>query len=131
MRSPSARLFLLPLAALLSLAICSTPALAQTDKSMTVGTKLAPPFVVKDKDGELAGISIELWQMLSERMNLESSFTETDLQTMVNGVTSPCRKSPAMKTALASPSISGGLKRRPLTTSTPAKQPPMNSSESG
>jgi ABC-type amino acid transport substrate-binding protein len=74
---------------LISLSCVTGPAQAQQDQNLDVGTKLAPPFVIKNDDGELEGISIELWQRLSERLGLDSQFQQRDsVKALVGGVAS-------------------------------------------
>ncbi|MAA74971.1 MAG: ABC transporter substrate-binding protein [Salinisphaeraceae bacterium] len=74
---------------LISLSCVTGPAQAQQDQNLDVGTKLAPPFVIKNDDGELEGISIELWQRLSERLGLASQFQQRDsVKALVGGVAS-------------------------------------------
>jgi len=38
---------------------------------LIVGTKIAPPFSMKDTNGEWEGISIELWKRIAEELNLK------------------------------------------------------------
>lgn len=52
---------------------------------LKIGTKVAPPFVIK-QDGELTGISIEMFKRSADRLGLEYEFVETDLPTMIEGV---------------------------------------------
>lgn len=82
------------------LGVVSTPLLAQTPaseanrtatenlptKTLTVGTKVAPPFVMKQDDGSFEGISIELWQQLAERLGLKFEFKETSLDNLITGL---------------------------------------------
>lgn len=51
-----------------------------------VGTKVAPPFVIKQDDGSFTGISIELWQRAAEEMGLTYEFREMDLQDLISGL---------------------------------------------
>lgn len=53
---------------------------------LKVGTKVAPPFVMKQEDGQFTGISIEMFKRSADRLGLEYEFVETDLGTMINGV---------------------------------------------
>lgn len=52
---------------------------------LKVGTKVAPPFVMK-QDGQLTGISIEMFKRSADRLGLEYEFVESDLGTLINGV---------------------------------------------
>ncbi|WP_211224538.1 transporter substrate-binding domain-containing protein [Marinimicrobium agarilyticum] len=67
------------------------PALSQTDEPtpnepLIVGTKIAPPFVIKEEDGEFSGISIELWEELARRQNLTYEFKEVELIDLIRGL---------------------------------------------
>ena len=45
------------------------PSMAQTndnDIKQVIATKVAPPFVIKNKDGSFEGISIALWEQIAE-----------------------------------------------------------------
>ena len=57
-----------------------------TGNKLVIGTKVAPPFVIKKEDGSLEGISIELWQRLAERLDITYDFKETDLESLVTGL---------------------------------------------
>lgn len=85
------RLIKLLLPLILSLA-CTGPAMAQDantgipSKTLHIGTKVAPPFVVKSDDGNLHGISIELWRRLAERLKIKYEFQQTDLKGLITGL---------------------------------------------
>jgi len=57
------------------------PAEAQTDVSTTrelvVGIKDAPPFTIKDGNGEWSGLSVELWQRIARELKLQYRFAES------------------------------------------------------
>lgn len=56
---------------------------------LTVGVKDAPPFVVAEDSeggGRYTGISIDLWTELAERLALEYTFEERDLEGLLEGV---------------------------------------------
>lgn len=55
-------------------------------KPLIVGTKVTPPFVIKDDDGNYSGISIELWQKIAEDQGLEYEYRETDLAGLIEGL---------------------------------------------
>ena len=64
---------------------------AQSDESSTkevwtVGTKVAPPFVIKNDSGEFEGISIELWKRIAQREGIEYQFKETSLSGLLDGL---------------------------------------------
>jgi ABC-type amino acid transport substrate-binding protein len=65
-------------------ALFATPCLSQTaaagspERELVIGTKVAPPFAMKDGNGHWSGISIELWQHLADRMKWNYRFVEAD-----------------------------------------------------
>jgi polar amino acid transport system substrate-binding protein len=74
------------MAALLALIVWSAPdAAAQQDVSiareLVVGTKEAPPFAIKNENGEWGGISIELWRRVADQIKLKYRFAEADSMT--------------------------------------------------
>jgi polar amino acid transport system substrate-binding protein len=46
------------------------------EKELIVGTKEAPPFVMKRPDGTLYGISIDLWRRIVDRLHLRYRLSE-------------------------------------------------------
>ena len=59
-----------------------TPAFAQP---LRVGVKEAPPFVIEESE-PYTGISIDLWQELAERLDLEYTLETRDLEGLLRGV---------------------------------------------
>lgn len=55
-------------------------------RELVIGTKIAPPFAMKTKDGAWHGISIDLWRRIADQMHLHYRFQETSLQGLVDGV---------------------------------------------
>jgi len=53
---------------------------------LIVGTKSAPPFAMRNEQGEWEGISIELWREIAKDLNLKYKFKEQNLTSMLNGV---------------------------------------------
>ena len=49
-----------------------------SEKELIVGTKEAPPFVMKRSDGTLYGISIDLWRRVAEQLHLRYHFSEQE-----------------------------------------------------
>jgi polar amino acid transport system substrate-binding protein len=47
-------------------------------RELVVGTKEAPPFAMKDEQGNWKGISIDLWRHVASSMGLQYHFTEAD-----------------------------------------------------
>jgi len=55
-------------------------------RELVIGTKEAPPFAMKNADGQWQGISIELWQRIADQLHLRYRFRETDLEGLIDGV---------------------------------------------
>ncbi|WP_244425478.1 transporter substrate-binding domain-containing protein [Bradyrhizobium sp. STM 3843] len=54
---------------------------------LVVGTKEAPPFAMKDQSGKWTGISIDLWNRVSNQLGLQYRFEETDtVQSLIDGL---------------------------------------------
>ncbi len=50
----------------------------QAAAELVVGTKEAPPFAMKDAQGEWSGIGIELWKQIAAKMKRPYRFVEAD-----------------------------------------------------
>ena len=70
----------------LILIISSNTPLNAAEK-IIVGTKVAPPFAMKDNNGQWEGISIELWKTIAAKLNIEFEWKQHDLKSLLNGVT--------------------------------------------
>ena len=56
------------------------------DKELIIGTKVAPPFVMKRFDGTLYGISIDLWRRVADELHLRYHFSEQEtIQELLKG----------------------------------------------
>ncbi len=53
---------------------------------LVVATKSAPPFAIKDRDGNWSGISIELWTRIADELGLDYEFHEMSLKQMLDGL---------------------------------------------
>ncbi len=62
----------------------ATPAASSTRAPISVGIKVAPPFVIKHDDGTYGGISIELWRRIATDLHLRYRLHETDLQGLLD-----------------------------------------------
>ncbi|MDQ2075809.1 transporter substrate-binding domain-containing protein [Marinimicrobium sp. ABcell2] len=78
---------------LFALLVCLThttyaqePAASQQPTPLVVGTREAPPFVIKDADGNFSGISIELWQRVATELELDYEFREASLAELIDGL---------------------------------------------
>lgn len=58
----------------------------ETNKTLVVGTKEAPPFAMKASDGSWTGISIDLWRKIADQLNLAFEFREADLRGLLDGI---------------------------------------------
>ena len=45
-------------------------------RELVVGTKEAPPFAIKDEQGNWSGISIDLWRQVADRLKLRYRFVD-------------------------------------------------------
>lgn len=59
---------------------------ASNEKVLTVGTKVAKPFAMKDKEGKWHGISIELWEKIAKELDIKFEWKEQELSTLLEGV---------------------------------------------
>ncbi|WEF52736.1 transporter substrate-binding domain-containing protein [[Pseudomonas] carboxydohydrogena] len=72
--------------------LSATPCLSQTPPSaaggeLVIGTKVAPPFAMKDENGHWSGISIELWQHLASRLKWNYRFVDAEtVPALLDGV---------------------------------------------
>lgn len=74
---------------LILIAMRAAPALAQEEQGrseLTVATREAPPFVMRDAAGEWTGLAIALWRNIAEEQGLRYRFVEAGLTDMVDGV---------------------------------------------
>jgi len=56
-------------------------------KELVIGTKEAPPFAMKDSDGNWTGISIDLWRRVADGLHLRYRFAEEpNVQGLLDGV---------------------------------------------
>ena len=55
-------------------------------RELVIGTKIAPPFAMKAKDGTWHGISIDLWRHIAGQIHLRYRFQETTLKGLIDGV---------------------------------------------
>ncbi len=72
-------------ALLMTLGCFSLNSQAQSDE-MVIATKQAPPFVIKNEQGEFAGISIELFEQIADELDISYRYVETDLDALISGL---------------------------------------------
>ncbi|WP_088330614.1 transporter substrate-binding domain-containing protein [Lacimicrobium sp. SS2-24] len=82
------RALLLFLVFLLPLNVGAQDEITSPDEPLVIGTKIAPPFVIKKDNGELGGISIELWQQVAAQMGVGYRFEEAELEELISGLQS-------------------------------------------
>ena len=51
-----------------------------------MGTKIVPPFAIKNPDGTWRGLSVELWRRVADELGLKYEFRETDLGGLIDGL---------------------------------------------
>jgi len=56
------------------------------ERALVVGTRHAPPFSMKDADGEWVGISIELWRAIAADLKTGFEFRELELEELLEGL---------------------------------------------
>lgn len=59
---------------------------AQADKPLLVGVRVAPPFVVRNADGSLSGLSIDLWKRIADDLQLNYQLQEMSLPELLHGL---------------------------------------------
>lgn len=62
------------------------PPAAHAEDKLVVGTRVVPPFVIRQDDGSLSGIAIDLWRDIASDLGLDYEFRETDLEGMLDGL---------------------------------------------
>lgn len=53
---------------------------------LVIATKEAPPFSMRNEDGEWEGMTIELWRRIASELNYECEYHETDIAGMIEGL---------------------------------------------
>lgn len=56
--------------------------------TLVVGVKQAPPFALREANGDWEGLAVELWEAYAEREALEWRYEERDLDGLLSGVAS-------------------------------------------
>jgi polar amino acid transport system substrate-binding protein len=75
-------------------------------RELVIGTKVAPPFAMKAKDGTWHGISIDLWRHIANQIHLRYRFQETTLNGLIDGVADH-----SLDAAVAAVSVTGPRER--------------------
>jgi len=72
---------------LIQIVLLSSTLYANVDNGvLIVGTKVAPPFVIKKPNGELYGVSIDLWKEIAKKLNLKYKFQEESLNSLMQKI---------------------------------------------
>lgn len=58
----------------------------QAQQKITIGTKQAPPFVIKGEDGNWEGICFDLWNQISADLQIDYKVKEYDLEHLLTAV---------------------------------------------
>ncbi len=66
--------------------LASGSGVSQAAPQIIVGTKEAPPFSMKGRDGTWSGITIDLWRQIAENLELDYEFREYDLAGLLNAL---------------------------------------------
>ena len=61
---------------------------AQEAGSLNIATRHVPPFAIKEENGQWHGISVELWEQIADRLDLDYRFQEMGLREMLDAVES-------------------------------------------
>ncbi|WP_294345090.1 transporter substrate-binding domain-containing protein [Prosthecochloris sp.] len=59
---------------------------AEGETELIVGIKQAPPFSMKNKEGEWEGISVELWKKIAQDNGFSYKFRESELENLLDNV---------------------------------------------
>jgi polar amino acid transport system substrate-binding protein len=59
---------------------------ALSERTLIVGTREAPPFAMKTREGIWAGIGIDLWRQIAAELGLKFELRELDLKSLLGGV---------------------------------------------
>ncbi len=59
---------------------------SRSNKTLIVGTKIAPPFAMKAEDGHWEGISIELWDRIAQKLDINYEWQEHNLKSLLSGI---------------------------------------------
>jgi len=58
----------------------------RADQTLIVGTKVAPPFAMRDSEGTWIGVSIDLWRQIATELDRPFEFREVEVQSLISGV---------------------------------------------
>lgn len=58
----------------------------ESGKTLTVGTKISPPFVTRNDQGQYTGLSIALWNRVARQLGLKTHYVERNLAGLFSGL---------------------------------------------
>lgn len=72
---------------MMALVLTTTVMLPAKETPLIIGTREAPPFVMKDRNGKWTGLSIDLWREAARQLDLDYEFREMGTpESLVDGV---------------------------------------------
>lgn len=74
------------IAALFAAPVAAQDPAASDNGEMVIATREAPPFAMKDENGEWSGLAIDLWRDIADDQGYSYRFQESDLAGMIDGV---------------------------------------------
>jgi len=80
------KFFLFAASLLLAAGLAAQSNDGSSPRILKIGTKEAPPFSMKAKDGTWNGLSIDLWKGIAEDLGVEYELVETDLNGLLTGL---------------------------------------------
>ena len=70
---------------LLMIIVISTISLKAEDEELSVGVTDSPPFIIIEND-EISGLTIDLWNVISDSLNVNYHFVQTDYEKVVANI---------------------------------------------
>jgi polar amino acid transport system substrate-binding protein len=61
----------------------STPPSTEPSRKLLVGTRVIPPFIIKNADGTYSGISMDLWKEIAGRLKLDYQVREFEIKDLI------------------------------------------------
>lgn len=59
---------------------------APVQDEIVIGIRVVPPFVIHQSDGSYSGLSIELWEVIADELDLQYRYEERDLEDLLSGL---------------------------------------------
>lgn len=77
---------LLLMSGLLQTAISGNADVQDQQNEEVIGIRVVPPFVIEEEDGTYGGLTIALWEHISEETGIDYSYSERSLQGLIEDV---------------------------------------------